>query len=144
MGLKELYHSGMGYEPLVMTRDWQVAQLNYAPEQEPDALTMLDQHDFTDETFTLLEGRALLITYDTEEKNAELTPLKPGITYNVPVRVWHNIAMEKWSKVIITEGRDAHVKGCVQISMPEEVREEVISYTKAHWRSLAEAIGNRD
>lgn len=136
MGLKALDYSGVGYKPLVMTRDWQLAQLNYAPEQEADVLKTLDQHIFTDETFTLLEGRALLITYDEHEKSYELTPLERGSTYNVPVMMWHNIAMEKGCSVIIAEGRDAHLKGCNHMEMPDEVRRAMMSYVEKHWKMI--------
>lgn len=137
MGLEELFYEGSGYQPLVMTEDWQVAQLNYAKEQEAEALRLLDRHDFTDETFTLMEGRALLITYDADKKKAELTPLRKGCTYNVPIRVWHNIAMEKGSQVMITESRDAHIKGFAQIPMPENVREEILAYVDKNWKKTA-------
>ena len=133
MGLKELYYSGPGYMPLVMTKDWQLAQLNYAPEQSADRVKTLDQHDFTDETFTLLKGRALLVTFDEKTSDYELTPLKCGRTYNVPIMVWHNIIMEDESSIIIAEGRDAHLKGCNHIQMPDEVREAMICYIEKHW-----------
>lgn len=136
MGLEALFYEGYGYQPLVLTENWQVAQLNYTEEQEPNALTLLDQHDFTDETFTLIEGRALLITYDADKCKGELTPLKLGRTYNVPAMVWHNIAMEEGSKVMITEGRDAHLKGFSQISMPENVRKEILTYVKKNWMKI--------
>lgn len=136
MGLEELFNEGYGYKPLVLTADWQVAQLNYSQDQEPEALKFLDQHDFTDETFTLIEGRALLITYDADEGNAELTPLRLGYTYNVPTMVWHNIAMEEGSRIMITEGRDAHLKGFSQIVMPESVRRELLAFVKKNWSKI--------
>lgn len=133
MELKELSYDGAGYMPLVLTTYWQLAQLNYAPEQNAEVLNTLDQHDFTDETFTLIQGRALLITYDRETEECTLTPLRKGSTYNVPAMMWHNIAMEKSSVVMITEGRDAHLKGCTTIPMPESVREAMVAYVKENW-----------
>ena len=128
-----LYYHGLGYLPLVLTKDWQLAQLNYAPAQDPDALTLFDQHTFTDETFTLLQGRSLLITYDEASENMEITPLEPLVTYNVPEMMWHNIAMEPGSVVLITEGRDAHLKGCNHIPIPQSCREQIIAAAQRLW-----------
>ena len=129
--MKELFFSGEGYRPLVLTENWQLAQLNYIPEQAPDKLTMLDQHDFTDETFTLLQGRSILIT--VEEGEYVLTPLRQYVTCNVPAMVWHNIAMEEGSIILITEGRDAHLKGCNRIPMPQELRDRVCALAEKLW-----------
>lgn len=87
----------------------------------------------TDETFTLLKGRAVLITYDKESDTGELTSMKSGYTYNVPRMMWHNIAMEEGSSVIITENRDAHIKGLEQISLPEELRHTIMEFTCQMW-----------
>ncbi|BFL48577.1 hypothetical protein C3B58_16705 [Lactonifactor longoviformis] len=133
MRLEPLYHEGYGYKPLVLTENWQLAQLNYTPEQEPEALEKLDQHDFTDETFTLVRGRAFLIIYDSAAHESGLIPLREGITYNVPAMMWHNIAMERGSCVLITEGRDAHLKGFSQIPIPENLKEEILAFRDCSW-----------
>lgn len=126
-------YKGEGYCPLVLTEAWQLAQLNAMPSLRPEALTLLDQHDFTDETFTLIRGQALLITYDAKTDKALLTPMQFGVTYNVRQMEWHNIAMEEGSTVLITEGRDAHLKGCNHIPMPEHVKQEIIALASANW-----------
>jgi len=122
--------------PLVLTKDWQVAQLNYIPSQAPENLRMLDQHTFTDETFILMQGRAVLITYNEKTKEGSLTSLKWGHTYNVPVMMWHNIAMEENSIVMIMESRDAHIKGLRQIGLPNKLKEEIIAYTGKLWSNI--------
>lgn len=134
--LEELFHNGRGYMPLVLTKDWQVAQLNYIPSQAPENLRMLDQHTFTDETFILMQGRAVLITYNEKTKEGSLTSLKWGHTYNVPVMMWHNIAMEENSIVMIMESRDAHIKGLRQIGLPNKLKEEIIAYTGKLWSNI--------
>lgn len=133
MQLKKIVHIGKGYMPLVMTKDWQLAQLNYTEVQKLDKVHLLDQHTFTDETFTLITGRSLLITYD--EKNGEyaLQPLEPGCTFNIPQMMWHNIVMEKGSSVLITESRDAHLKGLNQIEMPSILKMAIADYVRENW-----------
>lgn len=131
--MQELYYTGVGYQPLVLTEHWQLAQLNYTAAQAPEALTQFDQHSFTDETFTLLDGRALLITYDQGRDEMELISLKRHITYNVPCMMWHNIAMEPGSVVLITEGRDAHLKGCNHIPISPEHARKITAVCHALW-----------
>ena len=133
MILEDYYYEGSGYRPLILTDNWQVAQLNYMPELAPEALDKLDQHTFTDETFTLLEGDAVLITYCGTSGKWGLTKMKASHTYNVPMLLWHNIAMKKGSSVIITESRDAHLKGFEQQPMPEWMKQEIIQYTNKTW-----------
>lgn len=129
-----LFNYNKGYCPLVLTEQWQFAQLNYIEAQDPDALTQFDQHDFTDETFTLVEGRSLLLTYDETSGVCDITPLEKNVTYNVPQMMWHNIAMEPGSIVMIAEGRDAHLKGCNHIPIPEKVRNEIIRAAEELWK----------
>lgn len=131
--IEEYIYEGEGYCPLVLTDSWQVAQLNYCREQRPEALSMLDQHTFTDETFTLLQGRALLITYNRDTDTGHMTEMRPGYTYNVPMDMWHNIAMEEGSSVLITESRDAHLKGCRHIEIPEKLKAGIVRVAKESW-----------
>lgn len=132
--MEGLYHSGEGYMPLVLTEYWQFAQLNYADAQRPEALSLFDQHDFTDETFTLVEGRSLLLTYDEQTGVCDITPLEKNVTYNVPMMMWHNIAMEPGAIVMIAEGRDAHLKGCNHIPIPEAIRKEIVETAEKLWK----------
>ena len=136
INLEALFNDEEGYLPLVLTKDWQMAQLNYTPNQLPQNLEKLDQHTFTDETFTMIKGRAMLITYDETSQKASLTSMEWGRTYNVPTMMWHNIAMAEDSIVLITEGRDAHLKGFNQIPLPEVIKEEVVRHTKELWEDV--------
>lgn len=124
--MEALFNKDEGYKPLVLTENWQLAQLNYAESQNQRSLFQFDRHTFTDETFTLVEGRSILITYDEKTGKLDLTCLEKNVTYNVPTMMWHNIAMREDAIVLITEGRDAHLKGCDNIPIPEDMLQEII------------------
>ena len=126
-------HTQPGYKPLVLTRDWQAAQLNFSREQMPACLSLLDRHDFTDETFLLIRGRCILIAYEEDTRQSEILPMQWGITYNIPQMMWHNIAMDEGSVVLITEGRDAHIKGQDHLTMPGDVKEKVLACANSEW-----------
>ncbi len=112
MDLIEKYrYDGSGYSPFLIKDGWQVAQLNYMPEQDLLNINKMDRHLFTDEVFILLKGTAILIaaTENDNEFQFECVKMKTGITYNIPVNQWHNIAMDKGSEVIIFEKDKTHL-----------------------------------
>lgn len=105
------YHEGIGYNPFIIRDGWQVAQLNYMPEQGLHAISKMDMHLQTDEIFVLSKGTAVLIGAEivNEEFNFQLIKMKTGVTYNVPVNLWHNIAMDLDAEVIIIEKSNTHL-----------------------------------
>lgn len=125
MRLQEFYSENPGYAPLLITEGWQVAQLNTSREQRPENIGDLEKHMRTDETFTLLEGSAVLITADEDGKNLELTPMKAGRTYNVPRGIWHNIAMMEKTSVLITENAGTHTEAKETRGLSEASRKKI-------------------
>ncbi|MDO6432209.1 hypothetical protein Q4E93_16530 [Flavitalea sp. BT771] len=109
----EIYeHKGEGYAPFLIRDGWQVAQLNHTAAQGMDGIRKLDMHRLTDEAFILLRGRAVLIgaTIDAGGKPAfRCVRMEHGLTYNIPVNTWHNIAMDKDASVIIMERDGTHL-----------------------------------
>jgi len=109
--IETYYHEGIGYNPFIIKDNWQVAQLNFMPEQGLYAIQKMDMHMQTDEVFVLTTGTAVLIGAVLESKgfNFQLIQMKIGVTYNVPVNTWHNIAMDKDAEVIIIEKSNTHL-----------------------------------
>ncbi|MBT8313275.1 MAG: hypothetical protein KJP26_02340 [Maribacter sp.] len=111
MKLIEQYQiSDNGYHPFLIRDGWQVAQLNYMPEQEIGNIEKLDIHHFTDEVFILLKGKAVLIgaTINGNDVRFEVEVMKPNSIYNIPVDTWHNIAMSMDCEIIIVEKSNTH------------------------------------
>lgn len=106
-----LQHTGSGYNPFLITKNWQVAQLNYQPEQALKNITKLERHMRTDEVFILVKGRARLIDGGDGETPVKhrMLPMKKGLVYKVPAGFWHNIVMSKKAKVLIVEESNTHV-----------------------------------
>jgi len=115
-------HHGQGYDPYFIKDNWQVAQLNYMPLQGLTDIGKMDMHQQTDEVFILIQGRAVLIAAE-QEKDAfsfECIDMKRGLTYNIPVNVWHNIAMDEHAKLIIVEKSYTHTSDCIYKPLNEE------------------------
>ena len=128
MKLIEQYQiSDKGYHPFLIRDGWQVAQLNYMPEQEIGNIVKLDIHHLTDEVFILLNGKAVLIGAEINgnDVNFEVELMKPNITYNIPVGTWHNIAMSKDCEIIIVEKSDTHIADFEFFPLSDEKKNEM-------------------
>ena len=128
MKLIEQYQiSDNGYHPFLIRDGWQVAQLNYMPEQEIGNIDKLDIHHLTDEVFILLKGKAVLIGAKINGTNVdfEVEFLKPNITYNIPVDTWHNIAMSKDCGIIIIEKSKTHEGDFEFFQLSQEKKKEM-------------------
>jgi len=108
--IETYFHSGPGYEPFLIRKGWQVAQLNFLPEQGATKIIRVERHANTDEVFFLFRGNSILVA--AEEGVAGLRfkaeRMKAGVTYNIPAGVWHNIAMLPGDLVIIVEKDNTH------------------------------------
>jgi len=124
-------HRSEGYNPFLIREGWQVAQLNYMDAQDLEGITKIDMHLQTDEVFVLLKGTAVLIAASVSGDllNFECVNMQQGITYNIPVNTWHNIAMSRDAAVIIVERNDTHLGDFVfrQLTLAEqdELREKI-------------------
>ena len=128
MKLIEQYQiSDIGYHPFLIRDGWQVAQLNYMPEQEIGNIVKLDIHHLTDEVFILLNGKAVLIGAEINgnDVNFEVELMKPNITYNIPVGTWHNIAMSTDCEIIIIEKSDTHIADFEFFPLSDEKKNEM-------------------
>jgi len=113
-------HSGKGYNPFIIRNGWQVAQLNHLDEQGLEGIVKVDMHLQTDEVFILLRGIAVLVVaaaHGPETLQFECVRMRPGITYNIPVNTWHNIAMDRDASVLIVERSNTHLGDYVYRSL---------------------------
>ena len=109
--LQKLDFQGEGFQPLLIRSGWQVAQLNFMPLLQAEAIRRVECHASTDEVFILFKGASVLITA-TETADSltfQAEHMQPGVTYNVPAKLWHNIAMMPGDLVIIVENDNTHL-----------------------------------
>jgi hypothetical protein len=122
--IETYFHEGAGYNPFFIKDNWQVAQLNFMPQQGLYAIKKMDMHLQTDEIFVLTKGTAVLIgaMLENETFRFELIKMKAGVTYNIPVKLWHNIAMDTDAAVIIVEKSNTHLGDFIyrELTIPEK------------------------
>ncbi len=104
-------YAGTGYAPFLIGDKWQVAFLNYAPEEALERIVKLDVHHYTDEVFVLLDGRAALVGAQIVDGRitCEAVDMQPLQAYNIRREVWHKIAMQPGSRVLIVENSNTHL-----------------------------------
>lgn len=109
MLINELFSEADGFCPFYISDQWQVSQLNYCREQDVESICDLEVHADTDEIFILIRGRALILACsDSKETDLQYLELDIGRVYVVPQNVYHNIAMEQGTEVIIIEKPNTH------------------------------------
>ncbi|WP_316838202.1 hypothetical protein [Pedobacter nutrimenti] len=128
MIIETYHHKGGGYNPFFIKDNWQVAQLNYMPELGFRSIEKLEKHMETDEIFILTKGIALLIIglETATELQFQLTKMEPGVTYNVPVNAWHNIAMSTDAEVIIVEKSNTHLGDFIYRHLDKTEQENLV------------------
>lgn len=104
-------HQAEGYNPYLMGPKWQVAQLNYSVGEALESKVRLDVHHHTDEAFMLIDGTAVLVgaEIDNCEIKYDAVRMQPGILYNIPREMWHNIVLQPGAKVLIIEDAGTHL-----------------------------------
>lgn len=133
-------YKGEGFSPLYINDKWQVAQLNYAPEQEIGNIKSVDIHFKTDELFVLLKGTAILIAAERQDDRYvrfETTFMQKGVVYNIPKMVWHNIALLEGAEVIIFEDKNSHLGEYEIVDLSQE---EQTKLTKQLGEALTQNI----
>ena len=104
-------HKDSGFNPFLITPDWQVAQINFGSHQALENISRLDIHHQTDEAFFLIKGEVILVESEIVDANIlfYLELMKQGIVYNIPKNTWHNIIMKPGSQVLIIENSNTHL-----------------------------------
>lgn len=125
--IEQYRYEGEGYCPFLIRDNWQVAQLNYASSQDADNIQLIEKHARTDEVFILIAGRGLLITAGKEGDNLsfQMRLMEKGIVYNIPEGVWHNIVLEKDTRIIIAENVNTHLNDCEYYYLIDNQRKQL-------------------
>ena len=105
--LEILNYTEEGYQPLVFSADWQVAQLNWEPIFDLEHAGEIERHVHSDEVFVLWKGKAVL--FISTPAGLQIEEMQPGVIYNVRKGVWHNLLSTRQAAWIIIENRDTHL-----------------------------------
>lgn len=129
----EIYtYKDKGYCPFLIRKGWQVAQLNYIEKHGLDDIDQIEVHNQSDEAFILFKGRAVLVEAQIEQEDIHFNCqyMKPGVTYNIPAGIWHEIAMDRDAEIIIVERANTHKQDCSYSKLTESQKQILYSKIK--------------
>jgi mannose-6-phosphate isomerase-like protein (cupin superfamily) len=109
---------GPGYRGLISFGDWLVALLNWEERFDPSGMGQIERHNQTDEVFTLIKGRCLL--FIVGNGGVEAVDMEPGVLYNIPQDVWHNLLCSRDAALLIVESRNTSVESSEFRSLESE------------------------
>ncbi|MEI6647145.1 MAG: hypothetical protein WCP12_14000 [bacterium] len=119
------FFPGAGFKPLLISAGWQVAQLNDCEELHSDTVSRIERHNASDEVFVLLRGHAILVTATQHagQHQFELVQMEQGVTYNIPLGIWHTIITSPGMQVMIVEKNNTHLNDVTYYALTDEERE---------------------
>lgn len=134
--LRVTRHDDAGIGGTVEGREYTILLLNYLPRLSAHTITDMQRHLETDESFILLQGKAVLFAAAGEEKPGELQSyiLEPGVIYTVPKNIWHTQAMTEDAKILLVENSGTVAENSPRCPISEEQR----SFIRTFGNYLAE------
>ena len=106
--VKILQYSGPGFKPVWVFGSWRLAISNDSPASRRAGICALSKHLETDETFTLLSGKANIFSAGDGDRPGEIKKLTlaVGETAVVCKGVWHVAETFDGTKILIAENAD--------------------------------------
>lgn len=126
------HYDGAGIGGTVEGDAYTILLLNYLPRLSPDKIADMQRHLETDESFILLQGKAVLFAAEGEEKPGELEHyvLEPGVIYTVPRNIWHTQAMTEDAKILLVENSGTVAENSPRCPITEAQRDQIRQWGK--------------
>lgn len=121
-------YDGAGIGGTVEGREYTILLLNYLPRLSPDTITDMQRHLETDESFILLQGKAILFAAEGEDAPGELQHyvMEPGVIYTVPKNIWHTQAMTEDAKILLVENSGTVAENSPRCPLTQQQREQIM------------------
>ena len=92
-----------GFCPVVRNPQFLCAIITHSSMYSEGKVAEMKRHNDTDEVFTLISGKATLLTRDNSKEKCQVTNMSLGTVYTVKSGTWHYLAVSKDAKVFVTE-----------------------------------------
>lgn len=125
-------YDGAGIGGTVEGREYTILLLNYLPRLSPDKIMDMQRHLETDESFILLQGKAVLFAAAGDEVPGELEHyvLEPGVIYTVPRNIWHTQCMTEDAKILLVENSGTVAENSPRCPITEQQRQQIQQWGK--------------
>lgn len=93
----------------------------------------MQRHLETDESFILLEGKAVLFAAGGEDAPDELEHyiMEPGVIYTVPKGIWHTQAMSEDAKILLIENSGTVAENSPRCPITQQQQQQVIEWSNS-------------
>lgn len=125
-------YDGAGVGGAVEGREYTILLLNYLPRLSPDTIMDMQRHLETDESFILLQGKAVLFVAAGEDAPGELEHyvMESGVIYTVPKNIWHTQCMTRDAKILLVEKSGTVVENSPRCPITEAQRRQIMEWGK--------------
>ena len=107
--------------------DYKCAFITCSPQYAYGKVTELKRHRESDEVFTLVSGRATLLTGEPKTAEYETIELEKGVSYCVPAGTWHYLAVSEDALVFVVENSGVSAENTDAVSIEEDKAYEIFS-----------------
>lgn len=94
---------GSGFKLTCSNADFKCAFITKSPQYAYGQVKILKRHNESDEVFTLISGKATLLTGESGKAEYVATELKKGVAYCVEAGTWHHLAVTEDALVFVVE-----------------------------------------
>lgn len=105
--------------------DYKCAFITCSPQYAYGKVTQLKRHRQSDEVFTLISGKATLLTGDPEYAEYDIKDLQKGVSYCVPAGTWHYLAVSRDALVFVVENSGVSAENTDAVNIEEEKAYEI-------------------
>ena len=114
-----------GFCLVCKNNDYKCAFITCSPQYAYDKVTELKRHRESDEVFTLISGKATLLTGEPEGGEYDTRELQKGISYCVPAGTWHYLAVSEDALVFVVENSGVSAENTDAVSIEEDKAYEI-------------------
>ena len=100
--------------------DYKCAFITCSPQYSYGKVTELKRHRESDEVFTLIAGKATLLTGEPGYAEYDTRELQKGVSYCVPAGSWHYLAVTEDALVFVVENSGVSAKNTDAVSVEEQ------------------------
>ena len=94
---------GSGFQLTCSNVDFKCAFITSSPQYGYGRVSILKRHNESDEVFTLISGKATLLTGEPDKAEYVTAELERGVAYCVEAGTWHHLALSEDALVFVVE-----------------------------------------
>lgn len=125
-------HEAGGIGGTVEGGGYTILLLNHLPRLSPEGIEDMQRHLETDESFILLQGRAVLFAAEGEQAPGKLEHyvMEPGVIYTVPRMVWHTQSMTEDARILLVESNGTVAENSPRCPITPEQRQQIRQWSR--------------